>query len=118
MKSTVPPLITEEGSFLGPELAESYFLLYRRTGDPRYREWAWSYAQALHRYARSPNGGFSQIASTKRELPPPRTNYQPPHLMAATLKYLYLTFVDKEQQLPLDQWVFNEAGQPLPVWTE
>ncbi len=118
MKSTVPPLITEEGSFLGPELAESYFLLWRQTGDPRYREWAWSYALALHRYARSPNGGFSQIASTKRELPPPRTNYQPPHLMAATLKYLYLTFVDKEQQLPLDQWVFNEAGQPLPVWTE
>lgn len=62
---------------------------------------------------------------------------QPAAFLGATLKYLYLTQLDKpkkkksggggggsekdlpqqqqQQYLPLEEWVFNSAGQPLPI---
>lgn len=39
---------------------------------------------------------------------------QSPELIGGTLKYLYLIFAG-DDQLPLDQWVFNAVGQPLPI---
>ena len=41
-------------------------------------------------------------------------NVQPHDFIGATLKYLYLTFAESSL-MPLDQWVFNTAGQPLPI---
>ena len=37
---------------LRPEVVESYFVLWRTTRDPKYREWAWEAAQvcSFHLY--------------------------------------------------------------------
>ena len=37
---------------LRPETAESYFVLWRQTGDPKYRDWGWELVMALEDYCR------------------------------------------------------------------
>ena len=39
---------------------------------------------------------------------------QPAAFLSGTLKYLYLTFAPTDV-LPLDKWVFNAVGHPLPI---
>ena len=39
-------------SLLRPEAVESFYLLWKASGDPRYRQWAWEVHRALHRWAR------------------------------------------------------------------
>lgn len=41
------------------------------------------------------------------------------YALAETWKYLYLLF-SSEDLLPLDKWVFNTEGHPLPIfeWNE
>lgn len=36
--------------------------------------------------------------------------------LAETLKYLYLLFDDEKELIPLDKWVFNTEGHPLPIY--
>ncbi|KAH9397266.1 hypothetical protein TYRP_003576 [Tyrophagus putrescentiae] len=110
--------ITSSNYDLSPELAETHFLLWRLTGDAKYRERAWEMVQAIREYARTPNGGYSSVSnvydlSTKGG----KNEYTGtmPHFLSATLKYLYLTFADPKEVLPLDKWVFNAVGHPFPI---
>ncbi|KAH9402686.1 hypothetical protein TYRP_015434 [Tyrophagus putrescentiae] len=96
-----------------PELAQSYFVLWRTTGDPKYREYAWEMAQAIDRHCRTPNGGFAGLKNVN-DTEEGFTNHQPELFLSGTLKYLFLTFSDTKL-FPLDQWVFNSAGHPLPI---
>lgn len=98
---------------LSPELAQSYFVLWRTTGDPKYREYAWEMAQAIDRHCRTPNGGFAGLKNVN-DTEEGFTNHQPELFLSGTLKYLFLTFSDTKL-FPLDQWVFNSAGHPLPI---
>ena len=102
---------------LSPELAESYFTLWRLTRKPLWRARAWNLLLAINATARvgfgSGGAGFSEVANVDYE-DSRLTDYQPAEFLGATLKYLYLTFSDFGT-LPLDQWVFNAVGQPLPV---
>ena len=108
--------ITGDGNhYLLPHLVESYFVLYRQTRDPKYRRWAWELASAIHKHCRNePAGGYSQMYRVNAETIIKR-DYQPSYFLGATLKYLYLIF-SPEQLLPLDEWIFNADGNPLPVW--
>lgn len=36
--------------------------------------------------------------------------------LSESLKYLYLLFADDQTLLPLDRYVFNTEGHPLPVY--
>lgn len=38
---------------LRPETVESYFVMYRLTGDQTYRDWGWEVVQALDQYVSS-----------------------------------------------------------------
>ena len=108
-------------------LAETYLVLYRATRQPRYREYAWDLVKAI-----AVNG------TADRDYRLPNSLYA-----SATLKYLWLIFAEEEGTgegvekeapvegssssstggggagdnlyLPLNKWVFNEAGQPLPI---
>lgn len=100
-----------------PELAETNFILWRLTGDEKYRERAWQMVQAINKNAKTASGGFAEILDVTVE----RFGYwdymgdkQPTVFLSATLKFLYLTFADSDT-LPLDKWVFNEAGHALPA---
>ncbi len=100
-----------------PELAETNFLLWRLTGQTKYRERAWEMAQAIQKYARAPNGGYSGVSNVDDITTKDGKNEYtetPPHFLSATLKYLYLTFAPIEV-LPLKKWVFNAVGHQLPI---
>ena len=45
---------------LRPETVESYFLMWRLTKDPKYREWGWEMVQALDKHCKS-EAGYSGI---------------------------------------------------------
>lgn len=98
---------------LRPEVVESYFILWRTTHDPKYRQWGWEAVQALETYCRIPSGGYSGL---KNVYDPNSTHddVQQSFFMAETLKYLYLLFSD-DRLIALDQWVFNTEAHPLPI---
>ncbi|KAH9401403.1 mannosyl-oligosaccharide alpha-1,2-mannosidase [Tyrophagus putrescentiae] len=94
-------------------LAQSYFFLYRQTGDEKYREWAWELAQAINKHCRTENGGFSSLKNVD-SVPAEMSDNQPANLFSSTFKYLYLIF-SNQSVLPLDKWIFNRRGSPLPI---
>lgn len=102
----------ERAYLLRPETIESYFILWRLTGDTKYREWAWQAAEAIEKYCRA-RGGYSGIRNVE-STDTRQDDVQQSYFLAETLKYLYLIFSD-DSLLPLDQWVFNTEAHPLPI---
>ncbi len=113
------------GYALEPSLAEAYFVLHRtlsstkgeNRGTPqKYQQYAWELASAIRRYSRvNETEGYSATMDSDQLPPVPTTPLrQPPHFISGTLKYLYLTLAPADC-LPLDRWVFNVAGHPLPI---
>jgi len=101
----------ERSYLLRPETVESYFILWRMTKDPKYREWGWKVVQALEMNCKV-EGGYSGIrnVNVKRST----DDVQQSFFLAETLKYLYLLFSD-DDLIDLNQWVFNTEAHPLPV---
>ncbi|CAK5283338.1 unnamed protein product [Mycena citricolor] len=118
---TGPPgrdyLVRTAGYYLRPETVESLYILWRVTGETRWREMGWKIFQAIERESRTASG-YASLQYTEKS-PAPLLDEMPSYFLAETLKYLYLLFLD-EDPLPLDQWVFNTEAHPLPVfrWTE
>ena len=111
------PVIDGEGYYgLTAELAESYFILWRLTNDSNYREYAWSMAQAIDKYCKMDHidQGYSAIINVN-QVPTKKNYYQNPQFLSATLKYLYLTLKDDTNAIPLNKWIFNSQGHPLPI---
>ena len=101
------------GFFYRHQLAESYFVLWRLTHNPKYREHAWQLAKAIERYCKTESGKYARSIDLQ-QTSISKDDYQPPNFLSGTLKYLYLTFTD-DTVLPLDQWTFNAYGHPLPI---
>lgn len=99
-------------------------MLWRKTHDSKYREYAWQLAQSIHAHCRTESGGYTGVIDVN-QVPTEKAadsiardrllNSQPPNFIASTLKYLYLTFTDDRTVLPLDQWLLSDSGQPLPI---
>ncbi len=94
--------------------------MWRKTADPAYREAAWALVQAMEAHCRTANGGYSALSDVTLKSSSASYSFkedlQSPYLFG-TLKYLYLIFVDDETVLPLENWVFNTVGHPLPVFS-
>ena len=101
-------------NLLRPETVESLFVLYRVTGEQRWRDAGWEIFSAFQRHCRVPAGGFSSIGDVTA-LPAAQTDAQESFWLAETLKYFYLLFSDSAL-LPLDQVVFNTEAHPLPIF--
>ena len=97
---------------LRPETVESYFVLWRTTKDPKYREWAWEAFQAIQKHCRV-EGGFSGIHNVD-QVPVQHDDNQQSFFLAETLKYLYLIF-SEDELIPLDKYVFNTEAHPLGI---
>lgn len=95
-----------------PEVIESYFVLWRVTKDPKYRQWGWEAAQAIDKHCRV-DGGFSGLKNVYR-VDSSKDDVQQSFFLAETLKYLYLLFSD-DDLIPLDAWVLNTEAHPLPI---
>ncbi|KAJ7173562.1 glycoside hydrolase [Mycena filopes] len=101
---------------LRPEAVESFYLMWRTTGDAVWRERGWAVFEAIEKHARLERGYASimDVDST----PVKHKDEMPSFFLAETLKYLYLLFVDQDI-IPLDKYVFNTEAHPLPIfeWT-
>jgi len=97
---------------LRPEVVESYFYLWRSTHDQRYRDYAWSAAQAIDRYCRTITG-FCGIRDVT-DIHSAKDDIQRSFFLAETLKYLYLIF-STDDLISINEWVFNAEGHPLPI---
>ncbi|GFX18577.1 mannosyl-oligosaccharide alpha-1,2-mannosidase IA [Trichonephila clavipes] len=95
-----------------PEVIESYFILWRVTKDPKYRQWGWEAAQAIDKHCRV-DGGFSGLKNVYM-LDSAKDDVQQSFFLAETLKYLYLLF-SEDDLIPLDSWVLNTEAHPLPI---
>jgi len=104
----------EKYYILRPEVFETYFVLWRFTKDPKYRQWGWEAVQALEKHCRVENGytGIKDVYAAN----PVKDDVQQSFFLAETLKYLYLLFSD-DDILPLDSWVLNTEAHPLPLLT-
>ncbi|KAJ3311177.1 hypothetical protein HDU93_005309 [Gonapodya sp. JEL0774] len=101
-------------NLLRPETVESLFVLWRVTGDLKYREWGWAIFQSFEKWTKVEGGGYSALEDV-RTTPPPRRDRMDSFFLGETLKYLYLLFSD-ESLVPLDRYVFNTEAHPLPVF--
>ncbi|CAL8139896.1 unnamed protein product [Orchesella dallaii] len=104
----------EKYYILRPEVIESYFVMWRLTGDPKYRDWAWDAAQAIEKHCKAGEGGGYSGLRNVYSKDPQQDDVQQSFYLAETLKYLYLMFSSKEL-IDLDYWVFNTEAHPLPI---
>merc|ERR1711890_105841 len=81
---------------LRPETAESYFVMWRVTHDQKYRDWGWQMVEALDKYCRTEEGGYSGIRNVWSKDWPQKDDVQQSWFLAETLKYLYLLFCDDD----------------------
>eukprot|EP00761_Pharyngomonas_kirbyi_P012292 gb/GECH01012319.1/.p1 GENE.gb/GECH01012319.1/~~gb/GECH01012319.1/.p1 ORF type:complete len:627 (+),score=170.18 gb/GECH01012319.1/:1-1881(+) len=99
---------------LRPETVESFFVLWRLTKNPKYRDWGWDVFQAIEDHCKVPSGGYSGVRDVDR-VPVNLDDYQQSFFLAETLKYLYLLF-SPDDSIPLDEYVFNTEAHPLRIW--
>lgn len=100
--------------FQRPEVVESLFYMWRATHDPRWREMAWSIAQAIETYCRVDCGytGVEDVMVSDSE-DVSYDDVQQSWFLAETLKYLYLIFED-DSKIDISQgWVFNTEAHPV-----
>ncbi|KAK7059746.1 alpha-1,2-mannosidase [Favolaschia claudopus] len=104
---------------LRPEVVETFYIMWRTTGDVKWRERGWAVFQALEKNTKTKYGYTSVRYVDDRNYKPYQKDDMPSWFLAETLKYLFLLFTD-EELVPLDKWVFNTEAHPLPVfnWTK
>jgi mannosyl-oligosaccharide alpha-1,2-mannosidase len=64
------------GYFLRPETLESFYLLWRTTGDVVWRERGWEVFESLQRETRVESGGFASLENAHRVHGPKRDEMQ------------------------------------------
>ncbi|KAF8909304.1 glycoside hydrolase family 47 protein [Gymnopilus junonius] len=109
-------VIRKPGYLLRPETVESLYVLWKVTGDEKWRSRGWDIFEALERETKTSNG-YASLQFVDR-IPSQKVDSMPSYFLAETLKYLYLMFLE-EDPISLDKWVFNTEAHPLPVfnWT-
>lgn len=100
---------------LRPEAVESWFYMWRITGDEKYRQWGREMLEAIELHARVDSGGYSSIDDVTQVPVSKHRDHQESFFLAETLKYLYLLFTDGSV-VSLDEWVFNTEAHPFRVF--
>ncbi|KAL0955277.1 hypothetical protein HGRIS_004167 [Hohenbuehelia grisea] len=108
--------LKKPGYLLRPETIESLYILWRVTGNAKWRDRGWKIFQAIEKQTKT-GSGYASL-KTVEHLPPIKDDAMPSYFLAETLKYLYLLF-STEDPVSLDKWVFNTEAHPLPIfqWT-
>ncbi|KAI7866173.1 glycoside hydrolase [Spinellus fusiger] len=106
--------LQDRHNLLRPETLESLFLLWRLTGEEKYRKWGWKIFESFEEHTKLPEGGYSALKDVT-EIPARRDNRMDTFFLAETLKYLYLMFSPNDV-LPLDKYVLNTEAHPLPIF--
>ncbi|KAJ2930958.1 hypothetical protein H1R20_g6105, partial [Candolleomyces eurysporus] len=106
----------KDSYLLRPETIESFYILWKTTGEVKWRERGWSVFEAIERHAKT-KYGYASINNVD-QVPPQWKDEMPSYFLAETLKYLYLLFID-DDIISSEYWVFNTEAHPLPIfdWT-
>lgn len=94
--------------FLNPEIMESAYYLYRKTGKERYLEMGKTFLDSLRRYCRT-DAGYAELKSV---ITKEKSDRMESYFLAETLKYLYLLFAPPET-LDFSRTIFNTEAHPL-----
>lgn len=100
-------------NLLRPETVESLFVLYRITGDSKYRKWGWQIFEAFEKYTKIDSGGYTSLDDVT-VIPPQRRDKMETFFLGETLKYIYL-LLGNSTTIPLDEYVFNTEAHPIPI---
>ncbi|DBB14856.1 TPA: hypothetical protein ACH3X3_004461 [Trebouxia sp. C0006] len=97
---------------LRPEVLESFFYMWRFTGDVVYQQWAWQIFLAFEKFSKVESGyaGLEDVMA----VPPVHDNVMQSFWLAETLKYLYLLFSPPDL-LPLDKWLLSTEAHPISL---
>lgn len=97
---------------LRPEAIESVFVMYRVTGDEKWREKGWKMFSAIETATRTPSGhaAVKDVTSQLGDLRDTMESFW----LAETLKYFYLLF-SEESLVSLDEWVLNTEAHPFKL---
>ncbi|PSR83661.1 hypothetical protein PHLCEN_2v5668 [Hermanssonia centrifuga] len=98
---------------LRPETIESFYILWRTTGDSKWRDRGWAIFDSIERHTKV-GSAYASIKNVN-QIPTPKDDTMPSFFFAETLKYAYLLFTD-EDLVPLDKWTFNTEAHPFPVF--
>ena len=77
---------SEKYYILRPEVVESYFVMWRLTHDPKYRQWGWEVVQALEKHCRV-EGGYTGLRNVYSD-EPTQDDVQQSFFLAETLKVI------------------------------
>uniref|UniRef100_A0A915CUX9 alpha-1,2-Mannosidase n=1 Tax=Ditylenchus dipsaci TaxID=166011 RepID=A0A915CUX9_9BILA len=102
---------------LRPEVVEAWFVLWRITGNQKYRDWCWTAAQSIESHCKVAAGysGIRNVYTNDKETE--KDDVQQSFFLAETLKYLYLVFTDSDV-ISLDKYVFNTEAHPFPIFNK
>ncbi len=92
---------------LNPEIIESAYYLFNRTGDQKYRQRAQQYFEDIERYCRT-DEAFASIRDVRTK---EQEDDLPSFFFAETMKYLYLTFA-KIAHFGYAQVIFSTEAHP------
>ncbi|ETN46613.1 uncharacterized protein HMPREF1541_00799 [Cyphellophora europaea CBS 101466] len=97
---------------LRPEAIESVFIMYRLTGDQKWRDKGWAMFQAVEPAART-GAGHATVRDVTSQLGEVEDTMES-FWLAETLKYFWLLFAE-EDVLSLDEWVLNTEAHGMRI---
>jgi len=108
--------VNDAHNLLRPETVESLFIMWRLTGDEKYRNWGWQIWKAFERHCRVSTGGYTSMHNVFQD-PSSLTSKDKMEsfFLAETLKYLFLLFSDDHNFMSLKEYVFNTEAHPFPI---
>ncbi len=117
-----PHMAVGDASYnMRPEVVESLFVLWRVTGDEKWRRYGWEIFESIERHCRLPDGrGYTGLRNVNQ--PNDKLDKMESFFLAETLKYLYLLF-GENSKIPIfptpendEYYVFNTECHPVKAW--
>ncbi|PVU99670.1 hypothetical protein BB560_005467 [Smittium megazygosporum] len=101
-------------NLLRPEMIESLMIMYRVTGDEKYRDWGWNAFMSFEKYSKTPiaYSSYENVNDVDNNLN--YRNSMESFFLGETLKYLYLLF-SEPSVIPLNEYVFNTEAHPIKI---
>lgn len=105
--------IGQDTYLLRPETLESLFVLYRTTGDSKWRDRGWQIWDSIARNTRTSSGFATAIRLNSKT--PILEESMPSYFLAETVKYAYLLALDHDL-IPMSSFVLNTEAHPFPIF--
>uniref|UniRef100_A0A7S0H8D7 alpha-1,2-Mannosidase n=1 Tax=Amorphochlora amoebiformis TaxID=1561963 RepID=A0A7S0H8D7_9EUKA len=106
-------------SLLRPEAVESFYHIYKATGDTKWQLMSWKVFLALKKWARVDSGGYANIKDvriTNPEIQDNQDDRMESFFLSETMKYLFLVLEDEgSDQIPLESFVFNTEAHAFLI---